>query len=340
MNNPIFEIKRKQIIEITSQKLWLAPLAGYTDKNFRIICKQNGADVMVSEMVSADGLVYGQSRTSEYMIFSAEQRPFGIQLFGSSAEIMAEAAKIAAKLNPDFIDLNMGCPVKKVILRGAGSALMQNESLAFEIVKAVKASLINTSIPLTVKIRSGWDYNSINALKFAQMIEDAGADAVCVHPRTRSQMFSGRSDWAIIKNIKKLLSIPVIGNGDILSLEDAVEMYETTGCDSIMIGRGALGRPWIFGEIKNGLGFNPSYKNTSSEKIPIFNNQMKLNYIIRHLESAIAERGEERGIIEMRAHLAFYTKGMNGASKVREFINYSTSYNEIIGKIAELFNER
>ena len=308
-----------KITALTDKKLWLAPLSGLTDWAFRNICKQNGADVIVSEMVSADGLIHNYAKSIPYAKFDENLRPFGIQIFGSNAETMAKATDILIPLQPDFIDMNMGCPVKKVVKRGAGSALMKTPKIAKEIVKSVKKILNNTNIHLTAKIRSGWDKNSINALDFSKMLQDEGVEIIIIHPRTRAEMFCGKSDWNIIKEIKQNLSVPIVGNGDITSKEDAKKMYETTSCDSIMIGRGALGKPWLFNEIK------------SDNNDFIISNEKKLEVISNHIYLAIKnEKDEEKAVKKMRTHLLHYTKGYKNATEVRKQINTITKKEEII----------
>ena len=319
---------KDKIKQLTERKIWLAPLAGYTDKSFRTICKEAGADVVVSEMISADGLVYHKSRTIIYADFPENQRPFGIQLFGSDAGIMAKAIEIILARKPDFIDVNMGCPVKKVVKRGAGSALMKTPVAAMKIVKEIKSVLKGTSIPLSVKIRSGWDANFQNAPEFSQMLQAAGADIICIHPRSRSQMFSGKSDWQIIKKIKRKVKIPVVGNGDINSAEDAERMFSETDCDSVMIGRGAIGKPWIFDETKQLL---------LSRKIFPLSYQKKLEIISRHLMLELEEKGKIVGIKEMRKHLSAYTKGLRGGSKVRNLLNRTLDEKEIIDLMNRLY---
>lgn len=308
-------------------KLWLAPLAGITDNAYRTICKRWGADITVSEMVSADGLVYAPRQTLPYAVFEEEQRPYAIQLFGSSPAIMAKGAEIIAGLKPDLIDINMGCPVKKVIQRNAGSALMKDIPLAVEIIKAVKAICHKYELPLSVKFRSGWDADSINALAFARAMELAGADLIIIHPRTRSQMFGGRSNWDLIREIKENVTIPVIGNGDITSAEDAARMLQETRCDGIMIGRAVLGRPWIFHQIKIYLEEGRTWHPQPEEV---------MHTIQEHLKLKITLSSHNNPLPEMRPHLNAYTKGYPGSSQVRELINKSTDLPQIINAISNL----
>jgi len=318
---------KKLYPHLTDKKIWLAPLAGLTDNSFRIICKKMGADVVVSEMISADGLIHNKKRSIIYADFTDFQRPFGIQLFGSEPSIMVKAAKIVLEKNPDFIDINMGCPVRKVVKRGAGSALMKNPETAFKIVREIKKIL--KDIPLSVKIRSGWDAQNINAIDFAKMLEQAGADLICLHPRTKTQMFSGKSDWNLIKKLKENISIPVIGNGDINSVFDARKMFESTKCDSIMIGRGAIGKPWLFTKIKDFL---------LTGKTSTINLAWKLEVIKEHFSISIADKGKMRAIREMRKHLSQYTKGYKNSAEYRKYINTSTDEKEIISILEHLFS--
>ncbi|MCL2064706.1 MAG: tRNA dihydrouridine synthase DusB [Candidatus Cloacimonetes bacterium] len=299
----------------TQKKLWLAPLAGYTDAPFRYIAKQCGVDVLVSEMVSADGVKKNFDRFAHEVKFSDIERPYGIQLFGDNPAVMAKAALLLSKLKPDFFDINMGCPVKKVVKRYAGSALMMKPELSEEIIKEVCKVLNDVNIPLTVKIRAGWDFDSINAVPFAQMVESAGASAIIVHPRTRSQFFTGVSNWAIITQVKEAVQIPVIGNGDIHNKEEALRMYNETGCDSVMIGRGALGKPWVFEEIKG----------RSSAEIE----NRKLQIIHKHIDLVLEHYQDPRALIPMRAHFAYYTKGYINGSKARQIIFASIDPEEI-----------
>ena len=316
------------IKELTNKKIWLAPLAGITDNPFRAICKECGADVVVSEMISADGLLYNRDRSLEYARFEDSQRPFGIQLFGSDPEVFKKAVKIALTKNPDFIDINMGCPVKKVIKRGAGSALMTTPHIAANIVSETKNILVPLNIPLSVKFRSGWDMFSINFREFGQQMQKAGADMICLHPRTRGQMFSGKSNWDLIAELKREVTIPVIGNGDITTIDDMIKMYEQTGCDSVMIGRGIMGKPWLFKQIKNYLG---------SGNIKQITTQEKLGIIRRHMELMIFHKGEKQAIFEMRTHFSHYTKGLRGGAQIRNKINKLLDIDKILLLVEELY---
>ncbi len=322
---------------LTNKRLWLAPLAGFTDQVFRHICRDNGAEVMVTEMVSADGLVYDFEKSFQYAVIMEEEKPIGIQIFGSNPDIMAQAAEtmlkklyhLPATALPDFIDINMGCPVKKVVKRDAGSALLKNLPLAGKIVKAVASVLAGTDICLSVKIRAGWDKNSIVALKAVDLFVEQGADIIICHPRTQSQMYSGLSDWSIIKEIKEKTGVPLVGNGDIKDISGAVRMFEYTGCDSIMIGRGALGNPWLFKEISNYLLTGNIYQ------LPMTS---KYKTIIDHFYLSIEKKGDIRAIKEMKSHLSCYTKNIPGSRKIRSLINISSDKQEILELIRELYH--
>ena len=316
---------------LTDKKIWLAPLAGLTDKPFRIVCKRNEADVLVTEMVSSDGLVYDYERSIRYALYTEEERPIGVQLFGSRPDVMAKACRVILQFKPDFIDINMGCPVKKVVKRGSGSALLKNPSTAVKIVQAMKDTIVSTGTPLSVKIRSGWDKNDINAVEFAQFLEEAGADMLIVHPRTTSQLYSGYSDWSVIKAVKSAVKIPVVGNGDVKSTADAIRMLEETNCDSVMIGRGALGKPWLFQEIK-------SYLLTGINRQLSFN--VKFEIIKEHMELALKNKESERALKEMRTHLCYYTKGYKGGNKVRNLINKTNNKDEILKMIGDLYEQQ
>ena len=316
-----------EISSLTDKKLWLAPLAGYTDYTFRSIAKSCGADVIVSEMVSSDGLVYNKEKSIEYALFEEKQRPFGIQLFGSDADMMQKGAEIIMELQPDFIDINMGCPVKKVVHRQAGSALMKDLELACRITEKVKEITLKHNILVTTKFRSGWDLESINFLEFGKSLESAGSDALILHARTRSQMFTGHSNWNHIRDLKAAVSLPVVGNGDVKSVEDAMQMYAETNCDSIMIGRGALGQPWLFQDIKSAF---------TGEYFPPINKQ---EIIRTHFENTLTNSTSDnklKAILEMRSHFSYYTKGLRGGARLRNEINKTTDPQEIFAIIDQL----
>lgn len=311
---------------LVSAKLWLAPLAGFTDRAFRTLCKEAGADVLVSEMVSADGLIRDGGKSLALMEFGDAERPFAIQIFGSDPLVMAKAAECALKYQPELIDINMGCPVKKVVKRGAGSALMKEPQRAAMIVKEVKQA-IGGNIPLSVKFRSGWDQAKLNYLDFGLFMQDSGADILCLHPRTTSQMFSGQSNWDHIAQLKKTVGIPVIGNGDINTPETAAMIYEQTKCDAIMIGRGALGQPWLFENIKE-------YLSTGSYHPRTIDKQKRT--MMRHLQLALKYKPEALIIKEMRSQMCHYLKGYVGAAQIRLRINKANSipeYEEIISNL-------
>ena len=298
-------------VQLHGQAL-LAPMAGITDSSFRLICKRQGAAIVFSEMVSADGLVNNDDRTLQYLSFKAAERPIAIQIFGSNPTVMAKAAKQVETVAPDFLDLNFGCPVKKVIKRGAGAAILKDLTLVSKITSAVTAA---TSLPVTAKIRSGWNESNINAVEVARILEDCGICAITVHPRTQTQLFKGYANWGIIQYIKHAVSIPVIGNGDINNPMDAQKMLTETNCDLIMVGRAALGNPWIFKQINQN-----SFYNT-----PITLDQ-RLNICLQHLKLVIKDKGEYRGVREIRKHLAWYIKGLP----------YSSSFRAILFKLSEV----
>ena len=285
----------------------LAPMAGVTDRAFRELCVSFGAAYVVGEMVSSKGLTYQNVKTKELLVLSEEERPAAVQLFGDDPDNMAAAAVMAMDCRPDIIDINMGCPAPKIVNNGCGSALMKQPELCGRIVRAVKEAV---SVPVTVKIRKGWDSNSVNAVEVAQICEAAGADAVTVHGRTREQQYMPSADWDIIRRVKKAVGIPVIGNGDINTARDAAAMYEQTGCDLVMIGRGALGNPWLFREIEMLLGHDrPSLPVSNAERITV---------LIRHIQRLCEYKGEALGMREARKHAAWYFKGMKGAASLRK----------------------
>lgn len=284
----------------------LAPMAGVADKTFRELCKNFGAAYTVSEMVSAKGVSMGDKKSEELMEISDSEHPAAVQIFGTEPEIMAQAAKSALEMNPDIIDINMGCPAPKIIKGGAGSALMKTPELAGKIIKAVSAAV---DIPVTVKIRSGWDDEHINAVEMAKIAEENGAAAITVHGRTKEQMYAPPINFEIIREVKNAVNIPVFGNGDIHDIFTAAEMYEKTGCDLIMVGRGALGCPWLFQQIS-------AYMKTGNV-IPDPPVSQKMMIMIQHIEALCNERGIRIGIREARKHALWYTKGLRGAAEYR-----------------------
>ncbi|OQX85739.1 tRNA dihydrouridine synthase DusB [candidate division KSB1 bacterium 4484_87] len=305
-------------------KVVLAPLAGVTDSSFRWICRQLGAAAVFTEMISADGLVRDSQKTREYMAFREAERPIGFQLFGSDPEVMARAAKIAGEMQPDFIDLNFGCPVKKVVKRGAGAALLNDVKLAGKIASAVvKVS----PVPVTAKIRKGWNKESENALEVARKLEQAGVAAITVHGRTQSEMFRGAADWEIIAEIKREISIPVIGNGDVRSAEEAKKMLDKTGCDLVMIGRGAMGNPWIFQQVNHYL--------ETGELLPPPTPEQRLAIILQHLDDRVQGEQSKRALFEMRKHLSWYVKGLPGCAQIRAQLFQLDELSEVKNKLTE-----
>lgn len=306
--------------------LMLAPMAGVTDRSYRQICVECGAELVVTEMVSAKAIHYGDEKTAVLAGLTEYDRPASVQIFGSEPEIMAEAA---AKLmdmprKPDIIDLNMGCPVQKIVNNGEGSRLMQNPSLAYEIIRAVRNAV---SVPVTVKFRTGWSAESINAPDFAKTCEQAGASAVCIHGRTRTQMYAPPVDLDTIAKVKKAVSIPVFGNGGIETAEDAVRMLEYTGVDGLGIARGSMGNPWLFSEIAARL--------EGREFVPPAMEQ-RLDTALRHVRMMVEDKGEFTGIREGRRHLAYYVRFMRGAGAARGKLNEACTLSDMEDIVGEL----
>ncbi|MDR1700066.1 MAG: tRNA dihydrouridine synthase DusB [Lachnoclostridium sp.] len=299
-------------------KLLLAPMAGVTDLPFRLLCKEQGADILTTEMISAKGIYYNSKKTKDLYAIENKEHPIAIQLFGSDPDIMREVTKQIEECDFDIVDLNMGCPVPKIVKNGEGCALMQDVSLAARVAEAVVES---TKKPVTVKFRKGFNKEEETAVEFARAMENVGVAAVTVHGRTREQYYSGKADLHTIKHVKDAVRIPVVGNGDIFSPEDAKNMMEKTGCDGIMVARGARGNPWIFRRIKEYL--------SSGEETPPIGYREVVEMILKHAKMQIEYKGELAGIREMRSHIAWYTKGFPHSAVLREKINHAESYEEM-----------
>lgn len=301
-------------------RVFLAPMAGVTDSPFRAICREFGAALVYTEMVSAKGLLYNNENTRNLLSITPEERPTAVQLFGSSTPAIAEAAAIAGKMPfVDLIDINCGCPAPKIVKSGDGSALMKNPELIGEIVRAAVENAGGK--PVTVKIRKGYDSNCITAVETAQIAEKSGAAAVCVHARTKAQMYSGKADWNIIGEVKKSVSIPVIGNGDVTGPEAAKQMMDETSCDAVMIGRAAWGNPWIFSRTNHYL--------ETGELLPQPDIAKKALMAIRHAEVLSEFKGEHTAIREMRRHVSMYIKGAHGAAEARIILNKAETLADI-----------
>lgn len=302
----------------TPNNVFLAPMAGITDLPFRLICKEFGVGMMTTEMVSAKGLLYENGKTNELLYIDPKEHPIGAQLFGSDPKILSEMAKQVEQSEVDFIDINMGCPAPKITKNGEGSALLKNPELIGEIVYAVSKALTK---PLTVKIRKGFDDESVNAVEVAKIIEQAGASAIALHGRTREQFYSGVADWDIIKEVKKSISIPLIGNGDVKAPQDAKRMLEYTGCDAVLIARAAQGNPWIFKRTVHYLETGELLPEpTFEERIPV---------ILKHAKLLEAYKGEYVGMREMRSHLTSYVRGVHGAADLRRTLTSIETYEDI-----------
>lgn len=310
----------------------LAPMAGVADRAFREICTQFGASYVVSEMVSSKGLQYHDRKTGALMELSDTERPAGIQLFGDDPAVMAEAAKMAMEYAPDAIDINMGCPAPKVSCNGSGSALMKNPQRCGEIVAAVKAAV---PVHVTAKIRKGWDSSTVNAVEVARICADAGADAITVHGRTREQMYTPPADWDIIRQVKQAVDVPVIGNGDVTSAQSAALLLEQTGCDFVMVGRAALGNPWIFTQIN-------AYLTDSCCILPPPGIQERMLVMLKHIRKMCDYKGDYRAMSEARKHVGWYLKGLKNAAEFRRRAGYLESWEQLeqlVKEIIELNNE-
>ncbi len=296
----------------------LAPMASVADRAYRLICREYGASYVTSEMVSAKGLCYSDKKTNELCTVTEKERPMAIQLFGNEPEFMERAVEIVSRYNPDIIDINMGCPVPKVVGIGCGSALMRDVKQAAAVAESVVRA---SSVPVTVKFRKGWDDSSVNAVEFAKAMEASGAAAITVHGRTREQFYTGEADWKIISEVKKNVKIPVIANGDVTDLKSCLDMYEQTGCDLVMIGRGSYGNPFIFKEIS-------SYYKGEEYTAPTI--EEKMSVMLRHIRLIldISEKSEELAIHEARKHAAWYMNGYYASAKFRARCYNLTSYSE------------
>ena len=305
-------------------EVFLSPMAGVTDLPFRTICKEKGCGMLYTEMINAKALCYDDENTKKMLRMDKDEHPVAVQIFGSDPEFMGKAAIIMNQYPNEILDIKMGCPAPKVIKNGDGSALMRNPKLAAEVLTAV---VKNSEKPVTLKIRKGWDDDSVNAVEIAKIAEECGISALAIHGRTREQFYSGKADWDIIAEIKQAINIPVIGNGDVFEVEDAVNMLEKTKCDAIMIGRGAQGNPWIFNRINH-------YMKTG-KILPEPTLEEKITTAIRHMNLAVAEHGDYVAVREMRKHIGWYLKGLKNSAKYRDQINKITDYKEVIAMLEE-----
>ena len=303
---------------VTQGEAFLAPMAGVTDFPFRVICKRYGASLLYTEMINAKALCYGDDNTFSMLEVKPEEGDVAVQIFGHEPQYMAEAASILSDMNRfRIIDINMGCPAPKITKNNEGSALMKDPALAFKIIDSVKKA---SKLPVTVKFRKGWDDSCVNAVEFARNAQAAGADCITVHGRTREQYYSGKADWDIISEVKKSVSIPVIANGDIFSIGDAVNIIEKTGADAYMIGRGSQGNPFIFSQIRDFIEGSPVRDIPDTEKIDV---------MLEHYELSIKYKGEDKTVREMRKHIGWYLKGMYGSARMRDDINHIVDADEV-----------
>ena len=307
--------------------LILGPMAGVTDLPFRLLCKEQGAGLLCMEMVSAKGIMYNNKNTKFLLTIDERERPVSLQLFGSDPDIISEQAKRIEELPFDILDINMGCPVPKIVNNGDGSALMKNPLLAGEIIEKTARAMQK---PVTVKIRKGFDEEHINAVEMAHIAQESGAAAIAVHGRTREQYYSGKADWEIIRKVKEAVKIPVIGNGDVWTPQDAIDMRKQTGCDGVMIGRGAQGNPWIFKQILH-------YEQTG-ELLEKPSPQEVTEMILRHAKMQMEFKGEYTGMREIRKHAAWYTAGYKNSAKLRGKINETETYEELKELLSHLGN--
>ena len=312
-------MKKLQIGNVTlDNPIILAPMAGVSDLPFRLLCREMGAALVCMEMVSAKAIYYNNKNTDSLMEIHPDEVPASLQLFGSDPQILAEMAKRIEERPFSILDLNMGCPVPKVVNNGEGSALMKDPKLVEQILTALVRAIDK---PVTVKIRKGFDDDHVNAVEIAKIAEACGVAAVAVHGRTRAQYYSGQADWDIIRDVKNAVSIPVIGNGDIFKGEDAVKMRDYTGCDGIMVARGAKGNPWIFREVKAALSGQPIPERPTEEEV--------IYMLLRHAQLSVQYKGEKMGIREMRKHTAWYTTGMHGSSTLRNKVNQVETFDAL-----------